>query len=70
MFSIFSHTPGIKIKFDEGMNTHTVVKDHAAILFQGTKEKCKKFLQNFKVGSEDHSESNDISLITALKLLR
>jgi len=40
MFSIFSHTPGIKIKFDKGMNTYTVVKDHVTIIFQGTKEMC------------------------------
>ena len=49
MLSIFSHTPGIKIKFDEGMNSYTVVKDHVTIIYLGTKEMCKKFCKSYKM---------------------
>lgn len=36
--------PDLRIKFDNHLQSHIVVKSNEAILFVGTKEKCKTYL--------------------------
>ena len=37
---------GLRIKYNDGLNAYTVIRENASILFVGTKDKCKAFMKS------------------------
>ena len=37
---------GMRIKYNEGLEAYTVIRENASILFVGTKDKCKTFMKS------------------------
>ncbi len=46
ILSTFLFRPSLRIKFDDTLDNYTVIKENSGILYVGSKDKCRIFMQS------------------------